>query len=350
MKQLAIHSLLILAFVGFASPGWSQAIRIPYPNPAYLHWEEPNGFDNYSISFMSTGFYQTETTLSAIPFYCYGSSPVTVYGVAVYLVEGGRSEITQNDVVEISIYEATVGDSQLRLLKSQTFPVSRGQCPDVYLQYKNNEDPNLPYYLGMYEFYFDTPLQLRGTHYFIGFKTEFGHLGWRAYLTMFSASDRANMGCSPSYQYANVDKKNHKLVQYQLSCYDEDGNYIEVRESDPDGLPVLPPEETYCVLTQGMLPIIQPQGYLSALQPTEDADRSAVRLVPNPASTQVTVSAAEPIRSLQLFDVEGRLVFQRQYDGDAHSVSVDVRSLAPGAYAAKVITSARETTLKLMVE
>ena len=349
MKRI-VNSFLLLVFVGLAGNVCSQPI-VQYPNPAYLHWEEANGFDNYYVAgFGKKDDVQRENYFPALPFYSPGGGTVTVYGVAVHLHEYAEEEITINDVVELSIYEATVGESELRLVKSQSFPVSRGQTPDLYLRYRCVHPSSNHLDVGLYEFYFDTPLQLDGSLYFIGFKSESGNILFRQHYTEKEAGrfSQGYMGCSPSYTTFWVDTKSLRPIQYQNRCYDDDGNETYVFESNPDGLPILPPEETFCWFTQGMLPIIQPKGYLSVPQSMEESDGITSRLVPNPAHDEVTLTAESAITRVAVYDMQGHLVLEQQAHG--REATLSLRKLAAGSYIVHADTPRGRLTHKLTVE
>ena len=62
-------------------------------------------------------------------------------------------EMTETLNFELSLYKATIGDSILRLLRSETFRVDSGQAPDVIANHLE----------GLFEFYFSEPVQVTGT-------------------------------------------------------------------------------------------------------------------------------------------------------------------------------------------
>lgn len=75
-----------------------------------------------------------------------------------------------------------------------------------------------------------------------------------------------------------------------------------------------------------------------------------VRLLPNPARTRVSVEASAPIRSVDVTDMMGRNLMEKQYTGDAQTVVLDVAALSQGSYVVRVRTDKEETTLKLLIE
>jgi hypothetical protein len=100
--------------------------------------------------------------------------------------------------------------------------------------------------------------------------------------------------------------------------------------------------------TQAFMPILRPQGYLSATAPM--AEMGNVRLQPNPARTHVVVEAECAIKHVELADMSGRVLLSERYDGQAQSVTLDVSRLAKGSYVVKVKTERDESAQKLLVE
>ncbi|WP_019946354.1 T9SS type A sorting domain-containing protein [Hymenobacter aerophilus] len=81
--------------------------------------------------------------------------------------------------------------------------------------------------------------------------------------------------------------------------------------------------------TGGISSFVGRGGLLTAVQPTAPSSGPAVRVFPNPATAQVTVEAAEPVR-LTLFDLLGRTVHPETAAARVHRLSV--AGLAPGVY------------------
>ena len=69
---------------------------------------------------------------------------------------------------------------------------------------------------------------------------------------------------------------------------------------------------------------------------------------PNPARGTVSVASGFGLRSVDVFDLEGRLVLSRKVSG--LSADIDISALPRGAYAVRITTMVGTTTKKLLVE
>ena len=115
--------------------------EIPYPNPAYMHWEEPCP-DNLAYSqnyreglvfFPIIEFRSNyDTTILTNNHVCYinpfslGEGKQTIYGVALCLSARDNYEfplppIDRRISIDIMLYGFTSGDSNVQLVKSQNF-------------------------------------------------------------------------------------------------------------------------------------------------------------------------------------------------------------------------------------
>jgi len=83
---------------------------------------------------------------------------------------------------------------------------------------------------------------------------------------------------------------------------------------------------------------------------TEDENRNALSLYPNPAQNEFTVSAGNTdLQSVRLFDVQGREVLVRQ-NIQSNLVTLDTESLGTGIYVTVITTDQGTIREKLMIE
>ena len=76
--------------------------------------------------------------------------------------------------------------------------------------------------------------------------------------------------------------------------------------------------------------------------------QSSVTIYPNPASNSAVVTCAQPILELTLRDINGRLILTLRNCGT--STTLDTSTLSPGLYTLQVTTPAATTTRKLAVK
>jgi hypothetical protein len=74
--------------------------------------------------------------------------------------------------------------------------------------------------------------------------------------------------------------------------------------------------------------------------------KSSVCIAPNPAEDFLTISSMEKMKSFELFDCEGKLLYENGAIGKY--VEIDVSSFDPGVYIIVVHTSDKNTTLKFV--
>lgn len=95
-------------------------------------------------------------------------------------------------------------------------------------------------------------------------------------------------------------------------------------------------------------PILVPEGSaIGTGQVQEDAD---LRLVPNPARTEVRVETGCAVREVVVTDMVGRTVLHRDCHGGELGVNLDVSRLPQGCYTVRVSTDRGVLTEKLIVE
>ena len=61
---------------------------------------------------------------------------------------------------------------------------------------------------------------------------------------------------------------------------------------------------------------------------------SSLSIFPNPATTQLTISATDPITSIDICDLLGQTMYSQQYNTTL--VEIAIEALSPGVYFAKV--------------
>jgi len=348
-----------------------QAVAQPeirYPNPAYLNFEQPCAdiygygggpfhefFPIYRFDLINapTFDYHNDHVCYVEPF---GSTTETqtLYGVSISLGLGSGGSwweipfplLDRGITLDILLYNFTPGDSTVQLAGSQTFTVKEGHPNDLYLVYKDayelEEDLKFP----MYELYFDSPIDIDG-HFFIGIHSEDS---FSVQCGAVPAYLDGRLCCNHGY-FGHIDMERGVLIQYAAGCdirhYWRGGFYGY-------GSPGVEAPNTDTILTmqnQAIFPILRPKGYLSDLSAGgQSAAAGSVRLMPNPARTNVAVEAADAISGVQVSDMMGRVLLSERYDGDARSVTLDVAGLASGSYVVRVKTRRESATRKLVVE
>ena len=372
--------LIIMMFAQFmlCLNGVEAQPEVRYPNPAYLHWEEPCP-EGYGYSWcadwgcivnnlMFVRESDTEYLAPAFPF----SSPVeekhTLYGVAAsfYPLNATRSchEMRSHITLVVSLYRVTAGDMHLQPVKSQMFEIDSGQRADLLLVYKcfdtdewyEDSVVRVP----IYEFYFDSPMMLEeigdSSHYLISIFTmdtfcmSFGSPG-----TRFLRPDWPNRDCCHNGYEAKISYWRNIMIDYlyetSTDYYGDLNNCLKRNEKfDENGVPASRLDTTFYANGQGFYPIIKPKGYLDAPQPTTVTEAGGVQLRPNPARTRVTVEADCAIRKVEISDLLGRVIVSRQYYGDSQSSTLDVSWLSQGSYVVRVKTARETVAQKLVIE
>ena len=85
-----------------------------------------------------------------------------------------------------------------------------------------------------------------------------------------------------------------------------------------------------------------------ATQYVAAASVNSLTALPNPATDEVLVRADTPIRQLTVYDLTGRPVQSRSYEGEAEEVELSVARWQPGLYFLRVRTDRGEQTLRLV--
>jgi hypothetical protein len=278
------------------------------------------------------------------------------------------------------LYHFTPGDSNVQLIKSQSFVKEENQSPDVFLTYPSEEyvfrgysGPDSLIQYPMYEFYFDSPQDVDGL-FFVGvysaddFEIPVGRL--------FKLIDRDTNAlrpllpeCCRNRYWGLLDMDKKLLIAYTnliTSIFVSPTRVLECNGSRIQtgwtgyywdyvyAVAAPHPDTMYSLFAPMSFPIIMPQGYLAATGPTAEA--GDVRLLPNPVrgrdpmGGKVTVEADCAIRHVEVADMMGRVLIAERYDGGTRSATLDVGRLAQGSYVVKVKTERGPVAKKLMIE
>ena len=254
----------------------------------------------------------------------------------------------RNITLDINVYRFTPGDSIVQKIKGQTFEVEQGQRHDLVMVYKDYTHTTDVVKYPMYEFYFDTPVNVDG-HTYIGIQSS------DTFLVEYGATyfGRAVLGhtdgsCCFAGYWGFVETKKQMLIAYAPGGPCLGNPHFVGNTISPFGLSAPLTDTTHTAYAQHIMPIIKPRGYLSALTPTAETEN--VRLVPNPARTRVTVEADQAIREVDLADMVGRTMIVQKYDGGTRSATLDINALPQGLYMVRVRTDRAVATRKLLVE
>ena len=248
---------------------------------------------------------------------------------------------------ELSLYKATIGDSILRLLRSETFRVDSGQAPDVIVNHLN----------GLFEFYFSEPVQVTGT-FLVGISdgSLSIHLQYQDTVLinhLFTSDYDSGLDTNCwFYGYEGlINKKSQKFCGYRRHSGRTPTNqiYSTTPSRISGGYPV-PDVEALNLRQFGhstFIPIIHPRH--TGIELVERGAES-VRLTPNPAEERVAVQSEVGIRSVEVTDMAGRRVVGKRCNGQELRTELDVRPLPSGIYIVKVETVQGMSTLKLVKE
>src|SRR5574344_1482146 len=86
----------------------------------------------------------------------------------------------------------------------------------------------------------------------------------------------------------------------------------------------------------------------SSLKPNVMVERYS-QIYPNPAQNEITVACSFAMESIELYNQEGQKVLSRQAN-KAHTIAIDVSTLAKGIYLCKIKTAKGCATKKVIVE
>lgn len=299
---------------------------LPFERDAHGSHNYPNDRHIYTSPLFVQGF-QTDRT-----------EPYTIYGVAVsvcpsedysnynpYTLEGCTWRT--DGEIDTYIYEATVGDSAVELVKRSSHYIPAGKVPDRLLVI---QDSGLVGYMGslvnraaiyMHEFYFDEPVTVSNP-FLVGMSGK-SDLRVADFVTQYALNHT---------YYGYVDVETGRLV---------DSRYHSVLFPDINTVPT-------SHQVQILFPILVPEG--SAIGTSQVQESVGLRLFPNPARTKVRVEAGCAVREVVVSDMVGRTVLHRDCHGGELGVTLDVSRLPQGCYAVHVGTDRGTMTEKLVVE
>ena len=188
MNRSVLYSVIIVVLMSITANRAAGQPEMWFPNPAYMIWEQPC-LDRYGIWISGTLDHHPTFPLNYLllgdrhEHSCYvnpfNAEKQTIYGVAFSLCNlddynlGRPSPIDRRVSFDILIYNFTSGDSNVQLVKRQSFVVEPNQSPDLTMLYNSLfhvrnpelEDPDSIIRIPMYEFYFDSPVDLYGDFY-----------------------------------------------------------------------------------------------------------------------------------------------------------------------------------------
>ena len=337
----------------------AQIEDIYYPHPDYLNWYCPRlsdygGFSGIVIDNIVDSFDDTTTKYFILQPYNFASpsrvDSCRIYGLAACLIGRLRDDahvpadapclsyyngFPVDVTLDAVIYEGTEGDSVLHLVKKQTVVINKGQYPDKGIHFSDTGGVRT----GVYEFYFDKPVTVKGT-FFLGLRNKvyylegddsnpFGygvegvcyHGAWRygapGYMEIYVVPDTLNA------EQVFVDKFNYHGV---------------IPDVEAQGLKT--------VVLPCYYPIIRSRnGSVDEAGEAEDG----VEVSPNPSRGRTEVHSVRAIRSVEVCDMSGRVVIRKRMGGGQHSVELTER-LPQGCYVVRVETEQGTAVKKLVVE
>jgi hypothetical protein len=74
-----------------------------------------------------------------------------------------------------------------------------------------------------------------------------------------------------------------------------------------------------------------------------------IRIYPNPAGSEINITAQKPIDKINIYSVTGKLM-THQINGSANQLNLNIEGFAPGVYLLKIIQSTQVLTLKFVKE
>lgn len=379
MKDI-ILLVLFVVLMGMSTKLVVAQPEMRYPNPAYLHWEEPcpeyfSYVWSYANGLQTPSSQHHNSYLEYVGDICYVNpfgreeESQTVYGVALPLALVGTqnwqfypySLLDRKITLDIMLYQFAPGDSNVQLIKRQTFVVEQNQQPDLMMVYKEahyalglaTENIDSLIKLPMYEFYLDLPEKLEGNFYVGVYSADSFYMPTPCMVDISPRAQLFGGGCCHHGYWGYLDMDKNMLLRYTnvgLGALCESGRQMDGLGFDVHGVLAPQTDTMYNNIAQFAFPITKPRGYLTAIEPTAGAAAGGVRLSPNPARTQVTVEADCAIRHVEVADMAGRVLIAERYDADVRSATLDVGRLAQGIYAVRVYTEREEAVQKLIIE
>ena len=321
-KYMAVAMLAAVCAGGLRS---QTVVDFPYRN--YMLWEASDYSRTcsgvpYVVSDFEGGTPNADgyRMVVAYPFnFLYSDKPetYTIYGIALIArppwIRGiPHAEDVMMDrfvTVHFDIFkEAPDSSGILQLIKNLTGYIMPGGKPDIVMKYSHgtyfdselDADP-------VYEFYFPEPITIEGTFLVAGYTSQGDTI---------SVSNVAFDECAPVGYVCRI-----RLEEPAVHDWFVLGN--------PYSCPPYPYYE-----------LVDDDFTIKPL-PRITADRIA---------EQVTVTATDGLRAVEVSDMTGRRLMRRTLDGTAERVTLHIGHLPTGTYTVKVVTTRVITTEKLVVE
>ena len=327
--------------------------EVAYPYPAYLYWEQSCGDSlMYDVGFGSAALVRPGEILDLSPSACFvnpfGSDDGEKYelhGLAVSMKPNNSLTdvvpINKRVELDIVLYQFTPGDTIVQLIKRQSFVVEAGQPADLVMTVPSPR--NGPVKLQLYEFYFDEPVIL-DNYFFAGVYCQEPE----AFCYIMGASPLRPKCCHTGY-LGVIDMSRNLFMSY-LSKRPWDDDSFCASSHWYGGRHIVPapnPDTVFNALSQFVFPIMEPNVGIEPLQ-TEEPGR--VRLMPNPARTQVTVEVEDALRSVEVMDAVGHVLVTKHYKGNVQSATLNISILPKGVYVVMVLTSKGIAAKRLVVQ
>ena len=180
---------------------------------------------------------------------------------------------------------------------------------------------------------------------------------WSSSLTFTTAREAP---CYTPLSFAGLDATAHSILLVWTTVNGEDTWEIDLMDSivtthtNPYPLHNLRPSTTY----HARIRAVCAEDYLSDWSSTiafstlagegvESLEADGMTLFPNPASSTVAINGLNPDDEVGVVDLNGRL--HGSWHAGGSSLSLDISTLAPGAYFVRVVGEKHSTVLKLVV-
>jgi hypothetical protein len=80
-------------------------------------------------------------------------------------------------------------------------------------------------------------------------------------------------------------------------------------------------------------------------------NKSVISVYPNPAATQLNINVAsisKAVAQINVFDVQGKNIYQQKFEPSNGAISIDVCNWASGNYVVKIIQGKEVNTIKVL--
>ena len=367
-KAFLLFGLLVLVLCCSVQKVEAQIEDIYYPYHNYLNYYLPETLPDLGYNALSNGYKLKDNARDdRITWVCPYNFPsparvdsCKIYGLAACISDNiypygnnwsyefalyAYNEGLVNDAeLEAVIFEGTEGDSILHLVKSQVFTVRHGQYPDKGLHLSDTGGVRV----GVYEFYFDTPVTVKGT-FFVGIRYNGVHNQSIDDIKLYALHIYGrNMPdyhapiygqCTPGYE--SDCKYDSLLWSWAAQCGSSwASEYFQatIPEVEKLGLAI--------ITIPGIFPIIKSKNN-AVDEVSEEAD--GVEVVPNPTRGRAAVHSNRAILSVSVCDMNGREVIRKSFHGEQYAVELP-DTLPQGCYVVRVVTVQGTAVKKLVVE